>query len=118
MLRDAQGATAGEVAASTGGPTGGSRAGQQTVRQQLIDEADQAGGVYKCWRCGQTSENPSNMHLGHRNVPTSRGGNLQPPNVCLEGAACNLSAGNRGGPRPGMSCAERGSCGAPYGRTD
>jgi RHS repeat-associated protein len=118
VLRDAEGATAAEVAASTGGPTGGSRAGQQTVRQQLIDEADQAGGVYKCWRCGQTSENPANMHLGHRNVPTSRGGNLAQPNACLEGAACNLSAGNRGAPRPGMSCAERGSCGAPYGRTD
>ena len=118
VLRDAQGATAAEVAASTGGPTGGSRAGQQTVRQALIDEADQAGGVYKCWRCGQSSTNASNMHLGHRNVPTSRGGNLSRPNVCLEGSACNLSAGNRGAPRPGMSCAERGSCGAPYGRTD
>jgi RHS repeat-associated protein len=118
VLRDAQGATAQEVAASTGGPTGGSRAGQGAVRQALIDEADQQGGLYRCWRCGQTTRNPSNVHLGHRNVPTSRGGNLDPPNVCLEGAACNLSAGNRGAPRPGMSCAERGSCGAPYGRTD
>ncbi|UVS78199.1 SpvB/TcaC N-terminal domain-containing protein [Actinokineospora sp. UTMC 2448] len=118
VLRDGQGATAAEIAASTGGPTGGSRAGQQAVRNALIDEADQAGGPYVCWRCNQTSTNPSNMHLGHRNVPTSRGGNLSRPNVCLEGAACNLSAGNRGGPRPGMSCAERGSCGAPYGRTD
>jgi hypothetical protein len=44
------------------------------------------------------------------------GGNLEPANVVLEGAACNLSANNRGGPSPGMSCAERGSPGAPYGR--
>jgi hypothetical protein len=35
-----------------------------------------------------------------------------------EGAACNLSQGNRDAPKPGMTCAERGSCGAPYGRTD
>ncbi|GAB3001725.1 SpvB/TcaC N-terminal domain-containing protein [Saccharothrix stipae] len=118
VLRDGQGATAAEVAASAGGPTGGSRAGQQAVRDALIDEADQAGGIYRCWRCGQTTTNPSNVHLGHRNVPTSQGGNLSRANVCLEGAACNLSAGNRGAPRPGMSCAERGSCGAPYGRTD
>jgi RHS repeat-associated protein len=118
VLRDAQGATAAEVAASTTGPTAGNRTGQATVRQQLIDEADAAGGPYTCWRCGQTTTNPSNVHLGHRNAPTSRGGNLERANVCIEGAACNLSANNRGGPSPGMSCAERGSCGAPYGRTD
>jgi RHS repeat-associated protein len=118
VLRDAQGATAAEVAASQTGPTAGNRTGQATVRQQLLDEADAAGGQYTCWRCGQTSTNPSNMHLGHRNVPTSAGGNLERVNVCLEGAACNLSAGNRGAPSPGMSCAARGSCGAPYGRTD
>ena len=113
---DGAGATAAEMAASKGGPTGGSRAGQSTVRRDLIDAVED--GIYECWRCGQTSTNPANMHLGHRNVPTSKSGNLSPENVCLEGAACNLSAGNRGRPRPGMSCVERGSCGAPYGRTD
>jgi len=118
ILSDAQGATPAEVAASTGGPTGGTRAGQAAVRQRLLDEAAASGKPYTCWRCGQTSTNPSNMQVGHRNVPTSRGGNLNPPNVCLEGAACNQSAGNRGAPKAGMSCFERGSCGAPYGRSD
>lgn len=56
------------------------------------------------------------MHLGHKNVPTSKGGNLEPVNVDLEGASCNLSAGNSGYAKDGMSCAERGSCGKPYGR--
>ena len=116
VLRDGAGATEREMAASIGGPTGGSRVGQSARRQELIDEVEAEGGVYKCWRCGQTSLNPADMHLGHRNVPTSRGGNLSRENTCLEGAACNLSAGNRGAPSPGMSCAERGSCGAPYGR--
>lgn len=49
---------------------------------------------------------------------SSKGGNLDPANCVLEGAACNLSAGNRGAPTAGMSCAERGGCGAPYGRID
>ncbi|MFL6077245.1 MAG: RHS repeat-associated core domain-containing protein [Mycobacteriales bacterium] len=118
VLADAEGATPKEIALSSGGPTGGSRAGQDAVRNRLIAEADESGGDYTCWRCGQTSRNPDNMHVGHRNVPTSEGGNLSPYNTCLEGAACNLSAGNRGAPSPGRSCYERGSCGAPYGRTD
>ncbi len=115
VLRDGEGATPEQMANSVGGPTGGSRVGQAEVRQHLLD---QAGGTYTCWRCGMESTNPANMHLGHRNVPTSRGGNLHADNVCLEGAACNLSAGARGGPSPGMSCVERGGCGAPYGRFD
>ncbi|MFO0725316.1 MAG: RHS repeat-associated core domain-containing protein [Myxococcota bacterium] len=115
VLRDAAGATPAEVAASKAGPTSGSRLGQSKVRQNLLDQIA-PGQPYVCWRCGQTSMNASDMHLGHRNVPTSDGGNLEPVNVCLEGAACNLSAGNRGAPSSGMSCAERGSCGAPYGR--
>ena len=56
------------------------------------------------------------MHLGHKNVPTSKGGNLSSTNVELEGASCNLSAGASGYVKDGMSCVERGSCGAPYGR--
>src|SRR5262249_23492058 len=109
------GSSAADIAASVGGPTGGSRAGQSAIRQELLDEA---GDVFTCWRCGMETRNPSNVHLGHRNVPTSLGGNLSRENVWLEGAACNLSAGNRGAPSPGMSCAERGGCGTPYGRHD
>ncbi|SFR29198.1 RHS repeat-associated core domain-containing protein [Lentzea waywayandensis] len=115
VKRDGEGSTAAEIAASSGGPTGGIRKGQNKVRQDLLDAQDPP---YTCWRCGQQSSNPANMHLGHKNVPTSKKGNLEPENVCLEGAACNLSAGNRGKVKKGSSCAERGSCGAPYGRTD
>jgi hypothetical protein len=118
VLSDGQGATPEEIARSSGGPSGGSRRGQPQVRQDLIDQwrKDRPGEPFECWRCGHSSTNPDDMHMGHRNVPTSRGGNLDPANTVLEGAACNLSAGNRGRPSPGMSCAERGSCGAPYGR--
>ena len=116
VLRDGEGATPQQMAASAGGPTGGSRQGQAAARQRLLDDA--GDGPYTCWRCGQQTTNPANVHLGHRNVPTSRGGNLSDENIALEGAACNLSAGNRGAPKPGRSCVERGSSGAPYGRTD
>ena len=117
VLRDGEGASAADMAASIAGPGAGTRAGQARRRQELLNEADlNNNGIYTCWRCGQTSTNPADMHLGHRNVPTSLGGNMSDINTCLEGAACNLSAGNRGGPREGMSCVERGSCGAPYGR--
>ncbi len=115
VLHDGAGATKEELAASVGGPTAGSRAGQAAVRQKLLDEAK---GKYTCWRCGKESTNPKNMHLGHRNVPTSKGGNLEPVNTKLEGAACNLGAGNRGAPKLGKSCVERGGAGAPYGRFD
>jgi RHS repeat-associated protein len=116
-LPDGAGADAATMAASAGGPTGGSRVGQSACRQNLINEAvKNHNGVFTCWRCGQTSTNPADMHLGHKNVPTSKNGNLSPENTALEGASCNLSAGNRGAPSAGMSCVERGSCGAPYGR--
>ena len=111
-LPDGDGATQAEMAASRIG--GGSRAGQEACRQRLL--AANTTGIYKCWRCGHTSTNPTDMHLGHRNVPTSKGGNLSDTNVDLEGASCNLSAGNSGYVKEGMSCVERGSCGAPYGR--
>jgi len=117
ILRDGEGATPAEISASTGGPNGGSRDGQGKIRAKLVDEQLTDKGLLKCWRCGATSDNPDDFHLGHRNVPLSLGGNLSPENVTLEGAACNLSAGNRGAPSPGMSCTERGGPGAPYGRT-
>jgi len=122
VLRDAQGATPAEVAASSGGPLGGVRGrAQAQARMRELKAAEDAwaragksGPVeYPCWRCGKTSTDPADMHLAHKNVPASRGGNLEPVNTCLEGQACNLSAGNRGAPSPGMSCAERGSCGIP-----
>ncbi len=114
-LKDGHNATAQEIADSKIG--GGSRSGQSKVRQKLLDEDNSNNnGVYTCWRCGQTSTNPDDMHLGHKKVPTSKGGNLSTGNTALEGAACNLSAGNSGYVKEGMSCKERGSCGAPYGR--
>jgi RHS repeat-associated protein len=123
VLADGAGATAAEMQASVGGPTGGLRgAAQQQARAAALAAEAEAQGTdtptYTCWRCGTQTMNPDNMHIGHRNVPRADGGNLEPVNVCLEGAACNLSAGNRGAPTPGRSCADRGSCGAPYGRTD
>jgi uncharacterized protein RhaS with RHS repeats len=111
-LRDGEGATAEEIAASKVG--GGHRNGQCKIRNNRLEIRPPEG--YKCWRCGETSMNPDDMHLGHKNVPTSKGGNLEPVNVDLEGASCNLSAGSSGYVKEGMSCVERGSCGAPYGR--
>jgi hypothetical protein len=118
VLRDGEGATPAELAASRGGPTGGSRAGQGQVRQQLAQTTRTPSGRYQCWRCGAKSNNLADFHLGHRNVATSHGGNLSSANVALEGAACNLSAGNRGGVGPAGPCASRGGPGAPYGRFD
>ncbi|HEX4138746.1 MAG TPA: RHS repeat-associated core domain-containing protein, partial [Candidatus Methylacidiphilales bacterium] len=117
VLRDGAGATAAEIQASTEGPTAGNRVGQASVRRQLISEQLAANnGKLECWRCGISGKNPADFHLGHRNVPTSLGGNLEPVNVAPECASCNLSAGNRGAPSLNMSGAERGSPGAPYGR--
>ncbi|AVS66200.1 sugar-binding protein [Paracidovorax avenae] len=110
-LPDGHGATPQEIKDSKIG--GGSRKGQQECRDKLLAAA---GGTFRCWRCGHTSTNPADMHLGHKNVPTSKGGNLADVNTALEGASCNLSAGNSGYVKDGMSCVERGSCGAPYGR--
>lgn len=72
-LVDGAGSTAQEMADSL--VNGGSRAGQQAVREELFEEVVQNGGVFTCWRCGQTTKNSKNMHLGHRNEPTSKGGN-------------------------------------------
>jgi RHS repeat-associated protein len=116
VLRDGEGATAAEIAASAdAGPSSGARA-SRAHRERLIAEDRAAGREHTCWRCGMPDDDPANMHVGHRNVSRSAGGNPVDENLALEGAACNLSAGNRGAPSPGMSCRERGSCGAPYGR--
>jgi hypothetical protein len=85
-LDDGAGATPAEMAASVGGPTGGSRAGISDCRQRLIEEAiKKENGVFRCWRCGHTSTNPADMHVAHRNVPVSKGGNLSAENTALEG---------------------------------
>ncbi|QLI83208.1 RHS domain-containing protein [Chitinibacter fontanus] len=110
--KDGEGATPAEIQASKLG--GGNRKGQQDCREKLLNQ--NTTGVYRCWRCGHTSTNPDDMHLGHKNVPTAKGGNLADLNVELEDAACNLSAGSSGYVKEGISCVERGSCGAPYGR--
>src|SRR5262249_42348329 len=92
VLRDGASATAEEIAASRGGPTAGARgAAQAAARDKLL--AEQGDGPYTCWRCGQETTNPDNVHAGHRNVSASEGGNLEDVNMCLEGAACNLSSG-------------------------
>ena len=117
VLQDAEGATPAEVAASR--VNGGTRIGQHAarVRELGFEDAREIGPtLYRCWRCGQTTVDPQNVVLGHRNIATANGGNLDPVNTCLEGGACNLSAGNRGFVNPGMDCVSRGGCGAPYGR--
>ncbi len=118
VLNDGEGATPAEQAASQGGPAGGTRDGQPAARASLVQDATDQNGNFegKCWRCGAISDDPADFHFGHRNSPTSTGGNTDPVNGALEGAACNLSAGNRGAPTPGMDCASRGGPGMPYGR--
>ena len=114
-LQDGTGATPADIAASKVG--GGNRKGQPACRDKHLKEHDtNNNGRYICWRCKHSSTNPADMHLGHKIVPTSKGGNLDDVNTDLEGASCNLSAGNSGYAKEGMSCVERGSCGAPYGR--
>ncbi|MCK2216279.1 DUF6531 domain-containing protein [Actinomadura sp. ATCC 31491] len=118
VLRDGEGSPAADIAKSRGGPTGG-RPVPRSIRDRMLqEEANRTGGEYQCWRCGQRSSNPDNMQIGHRNVPRKSNGNLDPANLCVEGAACNSSAQNRGFVTTGMSCAERGGCGAGYGRFD
>ncbi|MFI5862606.1 RHS repeat-associated core domain-containing protein [Streptomyces sp. NPDC051546] len=118
VLRDGEVASPGQMAASAGGPT--ARKGVSTsIRDEMIAQAQEAGGgVLQCWRCGMTTTNPDNVQIGHVNVPRSKGGNLERENLCIEGAACNSSAQNRGAPSVGKSCVERGGCGAGYRRFD
>ncbi|NHZ84115.1 hypothetical protein F2P44_33395 [Massilia sp. CCM 8695] len=86
-LPDGTGASPADIAASKGG--GGDRTGQQACRDDLIEDADlNNNGVYVCWRCGHSSLNAPDMHLGHTSAPMSKGGNLAAVNVKLEGASC------------------------------
>jgi hypothetical protein len=87
------------------------------TRQRILARDQKPDGSWDCATCGQNTRNPDNVHTGHINA-RSKGGDLSDTNLRCEGAACNLSQGNRPAPKPGRTCAERGSCGAPYGRTD
>ena len=97
-------------------PTAGRKVDSKT-RQRILDRDQKADGSWDCATCGQNTTNTSNIHTGHIQ-PRSRGGDLSDGNLRCEGAACNLSQGNRAAPKPGRTCADRGGCGAPYGRTD
>jgi RHS repeat-associated protein len=87
------------------------------TRERILARDRNADGTWTCATCGQRTSNPENVHTGHI-TPRSKGGDLSDQNLRCEGAACNLSQGDRSAPKPGMTCAERGSCGAPYGRQD
>ncbi|MFF3598069.1 RHS repeat-associated core domain-containing protein [Kitasatospora indigofera] len=116
VLKDGELSTAADKVASAGGATK-SRSVPKSIRDQMLaDELERTGGYYQCWRCGHTSTNPADMQIGHKNVARANDGNLDPRNLCVEGAACNSSAQNRGYVTPGKSCAERGGCGAGFGR--
>ncbi|HEX6967719.1 MAG TPA: polymorphic toxin-type HINT domain-containing protein, partial [Micromonosporaceae bacterium] len=122
VFKDGEASSAAERAASVGGNMSFQPV-PRSLREAMIQahiDATPPGQipVFTCWRCGHSTTNPANIHIGHVNVPRSRGGNHNPVNLCFEGAACNLSAQDRGSVTPGMSCAERGGCGAPYGRYD
>ena len=99
-----------------GSPTAGKPVDSAT-RERILARDRNPDGTWTCATCGQNTSNPANVHTGHI-TPRSHGGDLSNKNLRCEGAACNLSQGDRSAPKPGMTCAERGSCGVPYGRTD
>jgi hypothetical protein len=110
----------GNDSAGTGTGVGSPSAGKpvdSTTRDRIKTRDQKPDGSWECATCGQSTKNPANVHTGHI-VPRSKGGDLSDGNLRCEGAACNLSQGNRDAPKPGMTCKERGSCGAPYGRSD
>ena len=102
--------------AKVDGPTAGKPVDSAT-RQRILERDRNPDGSWTCATCGQTTRNPANIHTGHIKA-RSRGGDLSDGNLRCEGAACNLSQGAGSAPKPGRTCAARGSCGAPYGRTD
>jgi RHS repeat-associated protein len=108
-LRDGENATPEQVANSVGGPDAGKPV-SSGERQRFLDGARNADGTWTCWRCGATTDDPSRIHIGHRNVPRSKGGNKSEDNLACEGASCNQSAGNRGEVKPGGDCKSQGGC--------
>lgn len=115
-LERAGGAAKGGKSLDIGSPTAGKPVDSAT-RERILARDRNSDGSWTCATCGQKTSNPDNVHTGHI-TPRSHGGDLSNKNLRCEGAACNLSQGDRSAPKPGMTCAERGSCGAPYGRTD
>lgn len=111
LVRDAV-----KKADDVGSPTAFKKVDSKT-RERILERDQNPDGSWTCATCGHSTSNPANIHTGHVQA-RSHGGDLSDGNLRCEGAACNLSQGNRDAPRPGMTCAERGSCGAPYGRTD
>jgi hypothetical protein len=107
---------AADIAKAVDSPTAGKKVTEE-VRERILERDQNPDGSWSCGTCGHKTFNPDNIHTGHI-IPRSHGGDLSDANLRCEGAACNLSQGNRSAPKPGMTCAERGSCGAPYGRTD
>jgi RHS repeat-associated protein len=112
----ADAASDGAKAAKAKSPTAGKKVDAKT-RQRVLERDRNPDGTWNCGTCGHPTANPDNIHTGHIE-PRSHGGDLSDGNLRCEGAACNLSQGNRPAPKPDRTCAARGSCGAPYGRTD
>ncbi len=102
--------------AKVDGPTAGKKVDSAT-RQRILKRDQNADGSWTCATCGHSTSNPANIHTGHIKA-RSKGGDLSDGNLRCEGAACNLSQGAGSAPNPARTCAARGSCGAPYGRTD
>ncbi len=102
--------------AKVDGPTAGKKVDTAT-RQRILKRDQNPDGSWTCATCGHSTKNPANIHTGHIKA-RSQGGDLSDGNLRCEGAACNLSQGAGSSPKAERTCAARGSCGAPYGRTD
>jgi RHS repeat-associated protein len=107
--KDGEGSSPEEIANSKGGPTAGQRVNPEE-RQKILDRDQQQDGSWICWRCGTKLWDPKDVHIGHKNVPRSQGGNKTDDNLACEGAACNQSAGARGEVKEGSGCAAGANC--------
>ncbi len=114
---DGEGASPEEIANSSGGETAGERV-SGPERDKILEEDQNADQSWTCWRCDGKIWDRSKVHIGHRNVPRSKGGNKHPDNLRCEGESCNTSAGNRGRVKPGSDCRSKGNCGQPPKRQD
>ena len=113
VLSDGEGATPEELDNSSNpdDPTAGKPVTTKEREKILKETKEKNDGKNKCWRCGYESEDDSEFDIGHANTPRSKGGTKHPDNLKCEGRACNRSAGNRGKPKEGSSCAEKaGGC--------
>lgn len=106
---DGEGSTPEQKENSVGGPSAGKPV-TPAERKKILEEGKNADGTWTCWRCGQSTDDPSRIQIGHKNVPRSKGGNKHPDNLGCEGAHCNGSAGNRGQVKEGGDCKSKGGC--------